>query len=155
MTKTHEAFPLKHSTTQTRSWKVRLFPNPVGGTASKSSPYFTVEIALTCSVRNTRDIPSRSNSKRLCSRAELKFEFWSAFFWIQNNCFPQLRANKYGINNIDLQLIDRHQSTPPSHTNQELHLPAYRVSQKNNDIGQHAFGSLPLPPLPFSPSHLY
>ena len=58
----------------------RLFPNSVGSTASKSSPDVSVEIALTCSVRKTRDIPSRSNSKRLPSRAELKFEFRSAIF---------------------------------------------------------------------------
>ena len=38
----------------------------------------SVEIALTFSLRNTRDIPSRSNSKRLASTAELKFEFPSA-----------------------------------------------------------------------------
>ena len=37
-----------------------------------------VEIALTFLSRNTRDIPSRSNSKRLVSTAELKFEFMSA-----------------------------------------------------------------------------
>ena len=154
-TKTHEAFPVKHSTTRTRSWKIRLFPNPVGSTASKSSPDVSVEIALTCSVRKTRDIPSRSNSKRLPSRAELKFEFRSAIFWIQNKCFPQLRAYENGINNINLQLIDRHQSTPPSRTNQELRLPAYGVSQKNNVIGQaYFFLPLPLPSLLFLPSHL-
>ena len=32
-------------------------------------------------------------------------------FWIQNNSFPPLCANENGINNIDLQLIGRHQST--------------------------------------------
>ena len=46
--------------------------------ASKSCPDASVEIALTFSLRNTRDIPSRSNSKRLASRAELKFKFKSA-----------------------------------------------------------------------------
>ena len=51
-----------------------------------------------------------------------------------------------GINNIDLQLIDRHQSTSLSRTNQELSLPAYGVTQKNNDIGQaYFFSPLPLP----------
>ena len=49
-----------------------------------------------------------------------------------------------GINNIDLQLIDRHQSTSLCRTNQELRLPAYGVSQKNNDIGQ-AYFFLPSP----------
>ena len=54
-----------------------------------------------------------------------------------------------GINNIDLQLIDRHQSTSLCRTNQELRLPAYGVSQKNNDIGQ-AYFFLPSPsPLSF------
>ena len=36
-----------------------------------------VEIALTFSLRNTHDIPSRSSSKRLASTAELKLEFMS------------------------------------------------------------------------------
>ena len=72
----------------------------------------SVEIALTFSLRNTRDIHSRSNSKRLTEDE---------------------------INNIDLQLIDRHQSTSLCRTNQELRLPAYGVSQKNNDIGQAYF----------------
>ena len=77
----------------------------------------SVEITLTFSLRNTRDIPS--------------------------------------INNIDLPLIDRHQSTSLCSTNQELCLPAYGVSQKNNDIGQaYFFSPLPLPPFLLSPSHL-
>ena len=55
-----------------------------------------------------------------------------------------------GINNIDLQLIDRHQSTSRCRTNQELRLPAHGVSQKNNDIGQAYFFFLPSPsPLSF------
>ena len=45
----------------------------------------------------------------------------------------------------NLQLIDRHQSTPPSRTNQELRLPAYGVSQKNNVIGQAYFFPSPSP----------
>ena len=45
---------------------------------SKSYPDASVEIDLTFLLRNTRDIPSRSNSKRLASTAELKFEFTSA-----------------------------------------------------------------------------
>ena len=77
----------------------------------------SVEIALTFSLHNTRDIHSHSNSKRLTEN---------------------------GINNIDLQLIDRHQSTSLCRTNQELRLPAYGVSQKNNDIGQ-AYFFLPFP----------
>ena len=60
-----------------------------------------------------------------------------------------------GRNNIDLQLIDRHQSTFLCRTHQELRLPAYGVSQKNNDIGQaYFFSPLPLPPFLLSPSHL-
>ena len=43
------------------------------------------------------------------------------------------------MNNIDLQLIDRHQSTSLCHTNQELRLSACGVSQKNNDIRQAYF----------------
>ena len=54
----------------------------VGGvgfsSASKSCPDASVEIALTFSLRITRDIPRRSNSKTLASTAELKFEFKSA-----------------------------------------------------------------------------
>ena len=89
---------------------------------SKSYPDASVESALTFLLRNTRDIPSRSNSKILASTAELKFEFTSAISefriilsrsCVQNNSFPQLRANENGIINIDLQLIDRHQSTSP------------------------------------------
>ena len=59
------------------------------------------------------------------------------------------------MNNIDLQLIDRHQSTSLCHTNQELRLPAYGVSQKNNDIGQ-AYFFLPSPsPLSFFCPRIY
>ena len=47
-------------------------------TASKSCPDASVEIALTFSLRNTGDIPSRSNSKRLLSTAELKIVLASA-----------------------------------------------------------------------------
>ena len=64
--------------------------------------------------------------------------------------YPEIKKN-----NTDLQLIDRHQSTSLCRTNQELRLPAYGVSQKNNDIGlAYFFPPLPLPPLLFSPSHL-
>ena len=45
---------------------------------SKSYPDACVEIALTFLLRNTRDIPRRSNSKRLASTGELKFEFTTA-----------------------------------------------------------------------------
>ena len=38
---------------------------------------------------------------------------------------------------------------PPSRTNQGLRLPAYRVSQKNNDIGQACCFSPPHPLFPF------
>ena len=44
---------------------------------SKTYPDSSVEIALTFLLSNTRDIPSRSNSNRLASTAELKFEFTS------------------------------------------------------------------------------
>ena len=65
------------------------------------------------------------------------------------------RGRGRGERRENLQLIDRHQSTPPSRTNQELRLPAYGVSQKNNVIGQaYFFLPLPLPPLLFLPSHL-
>ena len=83
--------------------------------ASKSCPGACVEIALTFWLRNTRDISCRSNSKRLAPTAELKFEFTSAiseFRIILSRSF-WLRANENGINNIVLQLIDRHQSTSP------------------------------------------
>ena len=64
--------------------------------------------------------------------------------------FQKIDGN--GINNIDLQSIDRQQSTSLCCTNQELRLPAYRVSQKNNDIGQaYFFSPLPLPPFLLRP----
>ena len=49
---------------------------------------------------------------------------------------------------MDLPLIDRHQSTSLCRTNQELCLPAYGVSQNNNDIRQAYFFSPPPPPFP-------
>ena len=82
-------------------------------TASKSCPDASVEIALTFLLRNTRDIPSRSNSKRLASTAGVKIRIYVRHFWIQNNSFPQFRANENIIINIDLQLIGRNQSTSP------------------------------------------
>ena len=82
-------------------------------TASKSCPEASVEIALTFLLRNTRDIPSRSNSKRLASTAGVKIRVYVRLFWIQNNSFKQFRANENEIINIDLQLIGRHQSTSP------------------------------------------
>ena len=108
-----------------------------------------VEIALTFWLRNTHDIPSRSNSKRLASTAGVKIRIYVRHFWIQNNSFPQFRANENIIINIDLQLIDRHQSSSLCRTNQELRLPAYVVSQKNNDIGQAYFFLLSPSPLSF------
>ena len=69
----------------------------------------SVEIALTFSLRNTRDIPSHSNSKRLASTAELKFEFMSAISEFR----AILSRKENGINNIDLHLTDRHQPTSP------------------------------------------
>ena len=46
---------------------------------SKSFPDTSVEIALTFSLHNTRDIPNRSNCKTLASTAELKFELSPPF----------------------------------------------------------------------------
>ena len=69
----------------------------------------SVEIALTFSLRNIYTLHSQP----------LQFQ----------------KTDGNGINNIDLQLIDRHQSTSLCRTNQELRLPANGVSQKNNDIG--------------------
>ena len=80
---------------------------------SKSYPDASVEIDLTFLLRNTRDIPSRSNSKRLASTAELKFEFTSAISEFRIILSRTLRANENRIINIDLQLIGRHQSTSP------------------------------------------
>ena len=88
--------------------------NGVGfSTASKSCPDASVEMALTFLLRNTRDIPSHSNSKRLASTAGVKIRIYVRHFWIQNNSFPQFRANENGIINIDLKLIGRHQCTSP------------------------------------------
>ena len=49
---------------------------------SKSYPDATVyvEIALTFLLRNTRDIPSRSNSKRLASTAGVKIRVYVRLF---------------------------------------------------------------------------
>ena len=60
-----------------------------------------------------------------------------------------LLLNTIQAYNIGLQLTDRHQSSSLCPTNQELRLLAYRVSQKNNDIGKVYF-FLPSPfPLSF------
>ena len=69
-------------------------------TASKSCPDASVEIALTFLLRYTRDIPSSSNSKRLASTAGVKIRIYVWHFWIQNNSFPQFRANENGIINV-------------------------------------------------------
>ena len=114
-------------------------------TARKSCPDASVEIALSFSLRNKRDIPCCSNSKRLVSFLRPPF---------LNSEFPQLRENENGINNIDLQLIDRHQSTSPKPHQSGLRLPAYGVSQKNNDIGQAYFFFPPPPPFPSFALHL-
>ena len=82
-------------------------------TASKSCPDASVEMALTFLLRNTCDIPSHSNSKRLASTAGVKIRIYVWHFWIQNNSFPQFRANENGIINIDLKLNGRHQCTSP------------------------------------------
>ena len=91
-------------------------------TASKSCPDASVEIALTFSLRNTRDIPSRSNSKRLASTAELKIALASAIseFRIilsRSLCtdfpLPDYLSRRCMQTNIDLHLIDRHQSIFP------------------------------------------
>ena len=80
--------------------------------------------------------------QKTCFDSWVKIRIYVRHFWIKNNSFQRLNANGNGINNIDLQLIDRHQSTFLCCTNQELCLPAYGVSQKNNDIGL-AFFFLP------------
>ena len=67
---------------------------------------------------------------------------------MQNDSFPHLRANENGIINIGLELFSRHQPTSPMPHQSELRLPAYGVSQKNNDIGQAYFFSPPPPPFP-------
>ena len=75
--------------------------------------------------------------------------------WMHSQPLQFQKTDGNGINSIDLQLIDRHQSTSLCRTNQELLLPAYGVSQKNNDIGQ-AYFFLPSPsPLSFFCPHTY
>ena len=59
----------------------------------------------------------------------------------------QLRANENGINNIDLQLIDRHQSISTKWHQSGAPFASVRSFPKNNDIGQ-AFVFSPPPPLP-------
>ena len=93
--------------------------------------------------------------QKTCFDRWVKIRIYIRHFCIRNNSFPQLHANENGINNIDLPLIDRHQSTSLCRTNQELRLPAYGDSQKNNDIGRaYFFSPLALPPFLLSPSHL-
>ena len=116
-------------------------------TASKSCPDASVEIALTFLLRNTSDILSRSNSKRLASTAGVKIRIYVRHFWIQNNSFPQLRANENGIINIDLQLIGRHQSTSPMP--HQSGAPFAIVSSFPKEQWYRAglfFSPLPLPP---------
>ena len=64
--------------------------------------------------------------------------------WMHSQPLQFQKTDGNGINSIDLQLIDRHQSTSLCCTNQELRLPAYGVSQKNNRAGVF-FSPLPLP----------
>ena len=61
------------------------------------------------------------------------------------------KTDRNRINNIDLQLIDRHQSTSLCRTNQELRLPAYPEFPKRTMIsGRRIFFFLPSPsPLSF------
>ena len=71
-------------------------------TASKSCPDASVEMALTFLLRNTRGIPSRSNSKRLASTIGVKIRIYVRHFWIQNNYFPAVpckrkRNNQYRL----------------------------------------------------------
>ena len=49
-------------------------------TASKSCRDASVEMALTFLLRNTRDIPSRSNSRRLVSMAGVKIRIYVRYF---------------------------------------------------------------------------
>ena len=123
-------------------------------TASKSCPEASVEIALTFLLRNTRDIPSRSNSKRLASTAGVKIRIYVRHFWIQNNSFPQFRANENIIINIDLQLIGMHQSTSPMLHQSGAPFAIVRSFPKEQWYPAGVFFSpLPLPPFLLSPSH--
>ena len=61
----------------------------------------------------------------------------------------QLRANENGINNIDLQLIDRHQSISTKWHQSGAPFASVRSFPKDNDIGQAYFLFSP-PPSPLS-----
>ena len=61
----------------------------------------------------------------------------------------QLRANENGINNIDLQLIDRHQSISTKWHQSGAPFASVRSFPKNNDIGQAFVFSPPPTPPPF------
>ena len=76
---------------ETSTWNIRLFPKPVGSTASRSPRDTSVRIALVCSVRNLRDIPKwdkhfHSNSHSLgrifvSPQASSEFESKMALDW--------------------------------------------------------------------------
>ena len=67
-------------------------------------------------------------------------------FWIQNNSFPQLCANENGINNIDLQLIGRHQSTFRKPHQSGALFASVRSIPKEQWYRQAYFFFLPSPP---------
>ena len=116
-------------------------------TESKSCPDASVEMALTFLLRNTRDIPSHSNSKRLASTAGVKIRIYVRHFWIQNNSFPQFIANENGIINIDLKLIGRHQCTSPMPHQSEAPFAIVRSFPKEHWYRAGVFFFSPPPPL--------
>ena len=101
----------------TRNWNIRLFPKPVGSTASRSPRDTSVRIALVCSVRNLRDIPK-----------------WDK---------PALTSKNKHIN---LQFIGRHQSINlRPHQSQTPFVGERRFSKKQWLPADVFFLPLPLP----------
>ena len=116
-------------------------------TASKSFPDASVEMVLSFLLRNTRDIPSHSNSKRLASTVGVKIRIYVRHFWIQNNSFPQFIANENGIINVDLKLIGRHQCTSPMPHQSEAPFAIVRSFPKEHWYRAGVFFFSPPPPL--------
>ena len=74
-------------------------------------------------------------------------------FWIQNNSFPQLCAYENGINNIDLQLIGRHQSTSRKpHQSGALFASVRSIPKEQWYRQAYFFSPLPSPLSYFRPS---
>ena len=105
----------------------------------------SVEIALTFSLRNTRDIPSRSNSKRLASTAELKFEFTSAI-----SEFGIILSRSCNIDNILTGIYLLPYAAPIRSSVRQRTEFAKRTIITDRRI----FSPFPLPPFLLSPSHL-